>query len=153
MDPGFAARVRRLIIVSVVALGSISLLVVFAADSGWPPAALMITGWVLMPPLLASSLSKPKWRYLLPLPATTASVALLLVAVESTGSSWARAGWWMMAGGLLTGGSLGVWFWYRWLPVPRPLDEPFSTGRWLLVSAHVGLVAIGWLLVLFAKLA
>lgn len=152
-DPRFTARIRRLIGVSTVALGSITLLVVFTADAGWLPAALMISGWVFMPALLAYSLPKPMSRYLLALPAAAASVALLLVAIESTGSVWTRAGWWMLAIGLLTGGSLGVWFWYRWLPVPRPLDEPFSAGRWVLVSAHVGLVAVGWLLVFCAEMA
>lgn len=151
-DPGFTARIRRLIGVSIVALGSITLLVFVVADAGWLPTALLISAWVLMPALLAYSLSKPVWRYLLALPAVAASVALLLVAIESTGPSWAWAGWWMMTIGVLSGGSLGTWFWYRWLPVPRPLDEPFSRGRWVLVSIHAGLIATGWLLVFFAEL-
>jgi hypothetical protein len=44
------------------------------------------------------------------------------------------------------GGGLGLWLWYRLLPVPAALDDPGSPGRWLLIGVHVALVVGGWLL-------
>ena len=40
-----------------------------------------------------------------------------------------------------------LWFWFRWLPVPTGLDDPFAPSRWLLIAIHVGLVAAALLLV------
>lgn len=150
-DTHFAGRVRRLIGVSIVALGAITGLVIAVAETGWVPTALMVIGWILMPALLGYSLHRPVARYLLAIPATVVSLALLLVAIQYEGSPWATAGWWVMAIGVLAGGSLGLWFWYRWMPVPRRLDPPFSPGRWTLVGIHVGLIVAGWLMVLLAE--
>jgi hypothetical protein len=53
-----------------------------------------------------------------------------------------------MTAGVLFGGMLGVWFWFRWLPVPRGLHEPFSRARWGLIGVHVSLIVAGIGLVL-----
>lgn len=150
-DPLFAGRIKRLVGVSVVALGLITLLVAVCAESpGWVPVTLMAIGWVLMPSILAMSLRQPWLRYLLSLPAVAVSAALLLVSIQASGSSWATAGWWLMTGGVLMGGSLGTWFWYRWLPVPRPLDTPTAPGRMAMILVHVLCIVCGGLLVLLA---
>jgi hypothetical protein len=150
--PAFLRRIRRLIVVSIIALGLISLLA-DAADVGWVPVGLMIGGWVTMPMLLARSLTQPKWRYLLVAPAAMVSAGLLTVAVGFDGSGSAGLGWWLMSAGVLAGATLGAWFWYRWAPVPRALDEPFSPARWTLVAIHAGLIAIGGILVVLGVLA
>jgi hypothetical protein len=151
-DPRFTARVKRLVAVSAVALGLISLLVAMVTtDSGWYRTALAAAGWVLMPTLLGYSIRHPRWRYLLSVPTAAVSAALVLVATDAADSGWATAGWWLMTGGVLTGGLLGAWFWYRWLPVPRRFDDPFSPGRWALVAAHTGVIVAGWLLVFLAE--
>jgi hypothetical protein len=56
----------------------------------------------------------------------------------------AAAGWLLMTGGVALGGGLGLWLWYRLLPVPASLDDPFSCGRWALVALHVGLIVAGY---------
>jgi hypothetical protein len=38
---------------------------------------------------------------------------------------------------------LGAWFWFRWLPVPRSLHNPFAPGRWVLIGVHVGMIIVG----------
>jgi len=140
-------RIKRLVGISAIALGLIAVLVGAVPNLGWLPPTLMVIGWILMPLLLAYSLRHPAWRYLLAVPAAAVSIALLLVSIEFEGSAWATAGWWTMTTGVLLGGSLGTWFWYRWVPVPHQLSEPFSRGRWLLVGIHVGLIVSGWVLV------
>lgn len=151
-DPTFSRRIRRLILVSLVALGLISVLAVTSGYTGWAAIALLVGGWVTMPSLLARSLVRPQWRYLLAVPASAVSAGLVIIAAGFDGSAAARFGWWLMAAGVLTGGTLGGWFWYRWGPVPASLDEPFSTGRWVLVAVHAGLVVAGGLLVAFSEL-
>lgn len=151
-DPQFARRIKRLVAVSGVALGGILLLQVATTDAGWVAVGLMIGGWVAMPSVLTGSLAKPQWRYLLAAPATMVSSSLIVTAVGFDGSNSARLGWWLIVAGVLFGGTLGTWFWYRWMPVPRIFDEPFSAGRWALVAAHAGLVVLGALLVVFAEL-
>jgi hypothetical protein len=150
-DPQFGRRIKRLVAVSAIALGLITLFVATVADDpGWLPPTLMAGGWVLMPTILAYSLRRPSLRYLLALPAGAVSAALVLVSVRFADPGWATAGWWMMTAGVLMGGSLGMWFWYRLAPIPQALDRPFSPGRWALVATHIGLISVGWLLVLFS---
>jgi hypothetical protein len=55
----------------------------------------------------------------------------------------AALGWVLIAVGLLLGGLLGGWFWFRWAPVPRVLDEPFAPARWWLIAVHVGFICAG----------
>jgi hypothetical protein len=41
---------------------------------------------------------------------------------------------------------MGLWFWYRVLPVPRAMDHPFSAGRIALIGVHVALIVAGMVL-------
>ncbi len=139
----FAGRIRRLIAVSSVALGVISLLALTTTDVAWGVVALLVAGWITMPTVLAASLKRPRLRYLLTVPATLASVGLLVTAATYDGSALAALGWWLMAAGVWLGAALGAWFWFRWFPVPAPLDYPFSTARWSLIALHTALIVSG----------
>jgi hypothetical protein len=143
-DAHFRGRVIRLTGVSVVALGLIwSLWARTLETSNWVGAAL-IGGWVLMPTLLALSLRWPYLRYGLVVPASLVSVALLAISI-----SWrpdhdlGAMGWIVLTLGIVLGGTLGMWFWFRMAPVPDALAQPFSRGRWFLVGAHAALIVAG----------
>ena len=151
-DPSFARRLKRLIGVSTVALGLIFLLAYNTSEAGWISYGLLIGGWVSMPTLLARSVDQPMWRYLLAIPTGLVSSGLVIVALGFDGSSVAQIGWWSVTAGVLLGGTLGGWFWYRWVPVPRMLDQPFSTGRWVLIAVHAGLIVAGGALVFLGEL-
>jgi hypothetical protein len=145
-DSRFARRVRRLIAVSAVALGVITLL---ARDHGASAMAMVLlaVGWVTMPSVLAASLRVPRMRYLLVVPAAATILGLLLVSTSSADAGLVPLGWWSITAGVGLGGVLGVWFWYRWMPVPRRLEDPFAGGRWALITVHVAAVAVGVVLV------
>lgn len=147
-DPRFAARVRRLAGVSSIALGVIFGLATVTSVA--PPVIRLALafGWFLMPTILYASLWRPALRYRLVLPASLVSLALLAIAMWSlpTGTV-AATGWAVLAAGVLVGGGSGLWFWYRLLPVPAALDDPFSLGRWTLIGLHIGLVVAGAVLV------
>jgi hypothetical protein len=49
----------------------------------------------------------------------------------------------MITAGILLGGTLGMWFWYRMMPVPYELSDPYGTPRIALVGLHIGLVLAG----------
>jgi hypothetical protein len=151
-DELFAGRVRRLVGVSSVALGVIFWLAYDAVGGAWGAAAMLGAAWVTMPLVLASSLRRPHLRYLLVVPASLASIGLLAVAVEFDGTATASLGWWLVTAGVWLGAALGAWFWFRWVPVPRPLDQPFSTARWRLAGSHIALVSTGVLCVLGSRL-
>lgn len=154
-DPVFRPRVRRLAGVSSVALGVIWLLAVETTEphSGAIDGALL-AGWIMMPTVLWTSLRHPPVRPWVFLPSALVTVGLLAVCLNALpADSSVRLGWLLVTGGILFGGLLGGWFWFRWLPVPESLDAPFSPGRWALVGAHVlmivagiGLVATGFFL-------
>jgi len=148
LDDRFQRRLRRLIVVSSVALGLITMLALATTDAGLVELALLLGGWGLMPALLYVGLAQPRWRYLLFVPALMVTTGLLMVDFGFEGPAVALIGWWLITAGVMVGGSLGAWFWYRWLPVPAKLDDPFSRGRWTLISVHVGLVVVGTVLVL-----
>jgi hypothetical protein len=144
-DGRIDGRVKRLTAVSLVALGLVTGLGLATLEA--PPAvfALLALGWVLMPAVLASSLRDPALRYLLVVPASLVTLGLLAICIGwLPAQPMAAAGWVLMAAGIGLGGTLGLWLWYRLLPVPGPLDDPLSRGRWLLVSVHIGLVVVGW---------
>ena len=136
----FEHRIRRLVAISAVALGIIWGLA-FADDAEVWVLVLLGIGWVSMPTILALSLRRPMVRYALLVPATSVSVGLLGMTLTAPDST--DLGWLLITLGILVGGSLGAWFWFRWLPVPRGLDDPFGTPRVALVGLHIGLVLIG----------
>ena len=149
----FAARISRLSAVSTVALGVISLLALTTTDVGWGAIALLVGGWITMPTVLAASLKRPRLRYLLTVPASLASLGLLVTALTYEGSGLAALGWWLMAVGVWLGAALGAWFWFRWAPVPAVLDDPFSKARWTLIVVHIALIVSGGAFVAAAAVA
>jgi hypothetical protein len=143
-DRRFERRIKRLAAVSAIALGLIWALVVNTLDAPPAVAAVFAAGWLLMPSTLVASLWRPRLRYGLVVPASLVSIGLLAVCLGwLPGDQPAALGWFLMTAGVALGGGLGLWFWYRVLPVPARLDDPFSTGRWALVGAHILLVVVG----------
>jgi hypothetical protein len=104
---------------------------------------LLVVGWVSMPTILAASLNGPSRRYALIVPASAVSIGLIGMVMAAPQDT--VIGWLFITVGILLGGSLGVCFWFRWLPVPRILDEPFGWPRVTLVGLHLalGLVVAG----------
>ena len=152
-DGRFAGRVRRLALTSVVALGIIWALAVATLDAPPVVAAGLLAGWLLMPSILVASLAAPRWRYALVVPASLVGISLLAISVAwRPAPALAAVGWSMMTAGVLLGGWLGLWFWFRLVPVPKPLDDPFSPGRVRLIRAHVLLIVVGMLLAASALL-
>lgn len=144
-DRRMALRVKRLGSVSMVALGLIWGLAVVRLGAPIWVDGMLATGWVLMPTVLFSSLARPRLRYALPLPASLVGLALLAIcAWWLPAEPMAAAGWWLMTAGIALGGALGLWFWYRLLPVPAWLDDLNSAGRWGLIGLHVALIVVGW---------
>ncbi len=146
-DPRFAGRIRRLAGTSVVALGLIWLLGTLRLDAHPAIGGALAGGWLSMPVILWLSLRRPTLRYGLIVPSALVSLALVAIcATALPADPLGRAGWFTLTSGILFGGVLGFWFWFRWLPVPTGLDDPFAPSRWLLVAIHVGLVTAGLLL-------
>ncbi len=147
-DPGFARRIIRLALTSCVALGLVWWLAITTLD-GHPVIGISLAaGWLLMPSLLLLSLRRPRLRYTLVLPSSLVGLPLLAISAASLATEpAARVGWLLLSVGILFGGGLGIWFWFRWLPVPAYLHDPFSRGRWLLVGLHIGMVVGGLILV------
>ena len=146
-DPRIRGRVRRLAGVSAVALGLITGLAAATLSAPAPLIVLLAVGWASMPTVLVWSLLDVRARYLLTVPSSL--VALGLVGICATALPPApsvAAGWLLLAGGILLGGVLGLWTWFRLAPVPSALDSPQAAWRWALIAVHVGLVAVGWAL-------
>ena len=136
----FEHRIRRLIVISTVALGVIWGLALADNAKVWVLVLLAI-GWVLMPSILALSLRRPMLRYALLMPASAVSVGLIGMTLTAQDST--DVGWLLITLGIVVGGTLGAWFWFRWLPVPRALNDPYGPPRVALVGLHIGLVLIG----------
>ncbi|MBD0329913.1 MAG: hypothetical protein ICV64_07410 [Thermoleophilia bacterium] len=152
-DARFAGRLRRLAAVSVPGLGSIGLLAHTTLETGMLLVASLYAGWALMPTLLLLGVARPLLRYALALPSALVGVPLLVICVRHLpADGLAAAGWLAVTAGILLGGLLGLWFWFRLLPVPAALDDPFARGRWTLVALHVALVVGGLLAVALAAL-
>ena len=153
-DPAFAHRIRRLTLVSAVALGAIWRLGADAA-SDYPLIGAGLAGaWVLMPLVLWLSLRRPLARYALAAPASLLTLSLLAISVWAPPAEpLARAGWSMLTAGVLMGGVQGAWFWFRILPVPDSLNEPFAPARQALIAIHVALLVVGTVLVAAPALA
>jgi hypothetical protein len=144
-NPRMARRVKRLGFVSMVALGLVWALAVGTLPASAEVSWALATGWVLMPTVLFASLPRPRLRYALVVPASLVGVSLLAICVWwLPDSPLAAAGWLMMTAGVLLGGGLGLWFWYRLVPVPGWLDDPYALGRWSLIGLHVALIVAGW---------
>jgi hypothetical protein len=104
----------------------------------------LAAGWALMPLILFASLRLPVLRYALVVPASLVGIGLLsVVARWLPASALAATGWVLVTAGVLLGGMLGTWFWFRLVPVPVALDDPFSPGRRLLIKVHVALIVTG----------
>jgi hypothetical protein len=147
-DPHFAPRVKRLAAVSLVALGLIWALASATLHAPVALNAALAAGWVLMPTTLIASLAEPRLRYALVVPASLVGFGLLAVSLWwLPADPVAAGGWLLMTAGVLLGGVLGIWFWLRLLPVPRALDNPFSSGRWAQIWEHVALIVLGLALV------
>ncbi len=146
-DRRFEGRIRRLAATSVVALGLIWLLAESNLQAHPAIGAALAGGWIGMPTILWLSLRRPRLRYGLIVPSTLVTAALLGICTTALPhDAPARVGWLLLTAGILFGGLLGFWFWFRWLPVPATLHEPFAPGRWLLVGIHVALIVAGLLL-------
>ena len=144
-DRRMSRRVKRLGYVSSVALGLIWGLSLATLEAPWWVTAALAGGWVLMPTVLFASLARPRLRYGLVLPGSLVGLGLLAICLAwPPAAPMAAVGWWLMAFGVALGGGLGLWFWYRLLPVPAALDDPMSAGRWGLIGLHVGLIVVGW---------
>lgn len=139
-DRLFAHRVRRLVWVSATALGVIWGLAYADSAPSWV-LTFLIAGWALMPAVLALSLRRSLVRYALVIPASAVSIGLIGMVMDAPEST--VTGWIVVTAGVLLGGLLGIWFWFRWLPVPRPFDDPFGWPRMVLVGTHVALVLVG----------
>lgn len=143
-DRRMAGRVRRLARTAAVALGIIWWLAVSTLEAPPMVGASLLLGWASMPAILVMSLRRPRLRYALVLPSSLVGVPLLgISALFLPASAVAAAGWLLITAGILLGSALGLWFWYRVLPVPRALDDPFSAGRIALIGVHVALIVAG----------
>jgi hypothetical protein len=145
------SRVLRLTVVAAVALGAITVAAATGEDPNPAVVGALAGGWLLMPVLLGASVRRPRLRMLLAVPAGAVTVALVFLCATGGYSGAELSGWVIVTAGIGLGGLLGVWFWYRMLPVPGRLDAPFSPGRWGLVAVHTGLVVAGLALVLAAR--
>ena len=115
-DRLFRHRVRRLVAISSVALGVIWVLA-FVEEAPFWVLAMLAVGWVSMPTILVVSLNRPFLRYALVVPAGAVSVGLIGMVMAAPQDT--VTGWLLITSGIVLGGFLGVWFWFRWLPVPR----------------------------------
>jgi hypothetical protein len=146
--PAMRARVLRQTAVSAVVLGLICWLAAAALDAHAAIVLALGAGWVLMPTVLALSTARPRLRLALVVPAGLVSTGLVaVVATALPDDATSRVGWILITAGVLVGGVLGSWFWYRLLPVPPALESPLAPGRWILIALHVALVLAGVALV------
>lgn len=147
-DRTFEARVRRLSVVSLVALGTITWLAI-RDNASTAVILLLIAGWISMPTVLRASLRRPGLRYALSVPAVLFAGGLTVFSTSLPDlAATSAAGWWTITVSLWFGAMLGMWLWFRWLPVPTRLIDPFALGRLTLVTAHIGGVLIGIALVI-----
>lgn len=144
-DRRVCRRIVRLAAVSLVALGLVWGLAVTTLEA--PPAidVILALGWLLMPTALLLGLASASARYLLVVPASLITIGLVAICIGwLPASAAAAAGWLLMTAGVVLGGILGLWFWFRLAPVPAAFDDPFARGRWILIGVHVGLILVGW---------
>jgi hypothetical protein len=147
-DRRIAGRVMRLSAVSAAALAVIAWMAIHSLDAPPPIGMALVAGWLLMPTTLLASLLWPRLRFALVIPSSLVGGGLLVAMVGwLPNDPLAAAGWLLVTAGILMGGGLGLWFWYRVLPVPLALDDPLAPGRWGLIGVHALLVVTGLALV------
>lgn len=150
-DSAFSRRVIRLAMTSAVMLGVVWVMSRSKLEAAPSIEHALAGGWILMPLILSLSLRWPRLRYALILPSGLVAVALVAISLtalpEPTG---ARVGWLLITIGVLEGAVLGMWFWFRWFPVPDWLDHPFSRARWSLIGLHVVPIVVGVVSVAFS---
>jgi hypothetical protein len=152
-DPRMTRRVKRLGATSAVALGLIWGLAVATLRVPVPIQAALAGGWIMMPAVLVASLWRPLIRYWLVVPSTLVGLALVAIAAGWLPADPAAAvGWSLITIGVLLGGVMGLWFWFRVVPVPGRLDDPSSSERWAVILLHVALITTGLLLVIAGQL-
>ena len=105
-----------------------------------------------MPTVLLASLRDARLRYGLAIPSVPASLGLMAIVAGATPGGLAGVGWLLIMLGVLLGGAMGLWFWFRVLPVPTVLDAPDAPGRWALITVHVALILVGLVLAASALL-
>ena len=151
-DPRIRRRVRRLAAVSAVALGLIWGLAVATTGSPAWVVVVLFSSWLLMPAVLLASLRDARLRYGLAIPSVSASLGLMAIVAGASPGGLAGVGWLLIMLGVLLGGAMGLWFWFRVLPVPTVLDAPDAPGRWALIAVHVALILVGLVLAASALL-
>jgi hypothetical protein len=143
-DRRFAGRILRLAITASVALGVIWFLATVTLEAPPVVGSALAAGWASMPAILLASLGRPLLRYALVIPSTLVSLPLLAICLAwLPAGPVAAGGWLLVTAGILLGGWLGLWFWFRLVPVPGVLDDPFGPGRLTLIGIHVALIVIG----------
>jgi hypothetical protein len=143
-DRRMAGRVRRLARTAVVALGIIWWLAVSTLEAPPLVGVSLLLGWASMPAILLLSLRRPRLRYALVVPSSLVGIPLLGISgLFLPSSAVAAVGWLLLTAGILLGSAMGLWFWYRVLPVPRAMDDPFSAGRIALIGVHIALIVVG----------
>lgn len=143
-DRRFAGRIRRLAVTASVALGLIWFLATATLEAPPVVGVALAAGWASMPAILLASLGRPLLRYALVIPSTLVGLPLLAICLAwLPAGSVAATGWLLVTAGILLGGWLGLWFWFRLVPVPRALDDPFGPGRLTLIGIHIALIVIG----------
>jgi hypothetical protein len=151
-EPAFSNRIRRLSATSAVALGITWLLWIETVSAPRALTFMLLAGWIAMPVVLIGSLRAPAVRWLLVVPSTLVGVPVLAAATGAvTVEPAAQGGWILVAVGIVLGALLGIWFWFRLLPVPVELDDPFSRGRWMLIAVHVATIASGLVWIALAR--
>jgi hypothetical protein len=143
-----AVRIRRLAVVSAVALGIVYLLATRSQHGSPAIEAALFSGWLLMPIALSLCLVRPRLLLGLLVPSTLVTLGLAALSLNAVQAESAEApGWLVLTSGVVLGDLLGVWFWFGFAPVPYPLRDPFSFGRSALILIHVTLVVAGMALV------
>lgn len=142
-DHAFEARVRRLSVVSLLALGSLTWLAA-RDDAPLYVVILLGAGWLLMPAILRASLRRPRLRFALAVPAVLVASGLTAFCFRGLPhDDLVAAGWWTVTGSIWFGATMGTWLWFRWVPVPSPFDNPFGVPRLTLIALHIGGVLVG----------
>ena len=112
---------------------------------------LLLAGWLSMFTVLTLSLARPSIRRLVAVPSVMVTAALIGICLwELRRPAW-RERWLTPTAGILMGVRDGRLVLVPMVPVPRALDDPYASGRTILIAAHVGLVVGGTVLILVGQ--